>query len=106
MDFWFALHKLKKFLSNTGKVHFDGFLHLLKYIKYNKNLILKYYSKIEDLPLFDLLIQAIIKSENQLRVLYEYIWQECTDTDKCTGSYIVFYQGGPIDHCKHVTGTV
>ena len=25
-------------------------------------------------------------------------WQDCPDTGRSTGSYIIFYQGGPIDH--------
>ena len=34
---------------------------------------------------------------------YGSSWKECTYTGRITGSYIVFYQGGPIDHCTHVT---
>ena len=29
-------------------------------------------------------------------------WQDCPDTGRSTGSYINFYQGGPIDHGTHV----
>ena len=29
-------------------------------------------------------------------------WQDCTDTGRSTGAYIIFYQGGPIDHGTHV----
>ena len=28
--------------------------------------------------------------------------QDCLDTDGSTGAYIIFYQGGPIDHITHV----
>ena len=28
--------------------------------------------------------------------------QDCPDTTRRTGSYIIFYQGVPIDHVKHV----
>ena len=28
------------------------------------------------------------------------------DTDRSTGAYIIFYQGGPIDHGTHVPGPV
>ena len=31
------------------------------------------------------------------------ILQDCPDTGKSTVAYIVFYQGGPIDHFTHVT---
>ena len=33
-------------------------------------------------------------------------WQNCPDTGRSTGEYIIFYQGGPIDHGKHVPGPV
>ena len=39
-------------------------------------------------------------------VLWDYIWQYCTYTGKSTGSYIVFYLGGPINHCTQLTGPV
>ena len=32
--------------------------------------------------------------------------QECPYTVISTGSYIVFYQGGPIDHWTHVPGPI
>ena len=39
-------------------------------------------------------------------VLHDSICKDCKDTVRITGAYIVFYQGGPIDHCTHVTGPV
>ena len=36
----------------------------------------------------------------------DYSWQDCPDTGRITGAYIIFYQGGPIDHVKHVPVTV
>ena len=33
-------------------------------------------------------------------------WHSCPDTGRSTGAYIIFYQGGPIDHGTHVTGPV
>ena len=29
-------------------------------------------------------------------------WQDCPDTGRSTGAYIIVYQGGPIDHVTHV----
>ena len=36
----FAVHKLAIFSSNPGRVHFEVLLHLLRYIRDNKNLVL------------------------------------------------------------------
>ena len=33
-------------------------------------------------------------------------WQDCPDTGRSTGAYIILYQGGPIDHGTNVPGLV
>ena len=55
----FSVHKLEKFSANPGKVHFEGLVHLLRYIRDNKTLGLKYYSDLNDAQVTDLLRQAI-----------------------------------------------
>ena len=102
MDFIFAVHKLAKFSSNPGKVHFEGLVHLLGYIRDNKTLGLNYYSDMNDAPLSDLLRQANIKTENQLMSFSYSSRQYCPETGTITGAHIIFYQGGTIDHCTHV----
>ena len=79
---------------------------MLRYTRDNMNLGLIYYAKIEDAPLSEILRQDIINSKNQLTVLSHSSWQDCPDTDRSTGAYILFYQGGPIDNCTHVPGPV
>ena len=37
---------------------------------------------------------------------YDYSWKYCPDTGRSTGAYIIFYQGGPIEHGTHVPGPV
>ena len=39
-------------------------------------------------------------------VFYDSIYQVCPDAGRSTGAYIVFYQGGPIDHYTNVPGPV
>ena len=102
VDFSFAVHKLAKFSSNPGKVQFEWLVHLLRYIRDNKTLGLKYYANINDTSVYDLLRQASIDTENQLMDFSDSSWQYCPDTGRSTGAYIIFYQGGPIDHGTHV----
>ena len=102
VDLSFAVHKLAKFSANSGKAHFEGLVHLLRYIKDNKTLGLKYYASRNDATVSELLIQASIKTENHLMAFSGYIWQYCLDTGRITGAYIIFYQGGPINHVTHV----
>ena len=106
MDFSFAVHKLAKFSANTGKVNFEVLIHLLRYIRDNKTLGLKYYAYLNDAPITDLLRQANIKTKNHLIAFYDSSWQYFIDTGRSTGAYIIFYQGEPIDHYTHVTGPV
>ena len=102
----FAVHKLEKFSENTGKVQFEGLIHLLRYIRDNKTSGLKYYAYMNDAPVTDLLRQTSIKTENQLIAFSYYSSQDCPDTGRSTRSYIILYQGGPIDHGTHVPGPV
>ena len=37
---------------------------------------------------------------------YDSSRQNCLDTGISTGAYIIFYQGGTIDHGTYVTGPV
>ena len=66
VDLSFAVHKLAKFSANPGKVHFEGLIHLLRYIRDNKTLGLKYYVNMNDAPVSEVLRQAIIKTKNHL----------------------------------------
>ena len=47
--------------------------------------------------------QASIKTENQLIAFSGYSCQDCTDTGRSKGAYIIFYQGGQIEHGTHIT---
>ena len=48
------MKRLEKFSANTGKVHFEGLVHILGYIRDINNLGLKYYADINDAPVSDL----------------------------------------------------
>ena len=106
MELSFAVHKLASFSENPGKVHFEGLIHLLIYIRDKKTLGLKYYADLNDAPVTDILRQANIKTKNHLMDFSDSSWKDCPDTGRSTGSYIIFYQGGTIDHGTHVPGPV
>ena len=100
------MHKLANFSPNPGKLYFECLVHLLRYIRYNKTLGLKYYADMNDAPVYDLLRQDSIKSENQLMDFSDSSWKYCLDTGRSTEEYNIFYQHGPIDHGIHVPGPV
>ena len=74
VDLSFAVHKLAKFSSNPGKLHFEGLIHLLRYIRDNKTLGLNYYVDLNDAPVTDLLRQASIKTKNHLMAFSDSSW--------------------------------
>ena len=67
---------------------------------------LKYYADLNDAPVTDLLRKANIKTKNHLMDFSDSSWQDCPETGRSTGAYIIFYQVRPIDHGKNVTGPV
>ena len=106
VDLSFAVHKLAKLSANPGKVKLEGLVHLLRYIRYNKTLGLKYYADMNDATLYDMLIQASIQTENHLMDFSDSSWKYFPDTGRSTRTYIIFYLGGPSDHVTHVPGPV
>ena len=80
MDLIFAVQKLAKFSANPGKVHFEGLIHLLRYIRDNNTLGLKYYADLNDAPVTDLLRQANINTKNHLMAFSGSSWKDCLDT--------------------------
>ena len=64
------MHKLVRFSENPGKLHFEVLINILRYIRDNKALGLKYYADINYAPVSDILRQASIKNENHLMDFY------------------------------------
>ena len=106
VDLCIAVHKLEKFSSNPGKVHFEGLVHLLRYIRDNNSCGLIYHSNIEDATISDLLMQASINTDYQLMVFYYSRWKGFPDTGRSIGENIFFFHGVPVDHFTHVPGPV
>ena len=100
----FCSTQISKVSENPGKVHFEGLIHLLIYIRDKKTLGLKYYADLNDAPVTDLLRQANIKTNNHFMDFSDSSWQYFPDIGRSTGAYIIFYQGVPIDHGTHPSG--
>ena len=86
VDLSFSVNRLAKFSENTGKLHFDILVHILRYIRDNKTLGLKYYANKNDSPVSDLLRQASIKTENHVMDFSDSSWQYFPDTGRSTGA--------------------
>ena len=55
LDLSCAMHKLAKFSINLSKLHFEGLVHILRYIWDNNSFGLKYYADMNDAAVSDLL---------------------------------------------------
>ena len=96
----------QSFQKTLVKYTLKAWFHILRYIRDNKTLGLKYYADMNEVPVSDMLRQAIIKTENHLMAFSDSSWQDFLDTGKSTGAYNIFHQGGIIDHVTHVPGPV
>ena len=95
MELIFAVHKLATVLAKYGKVHFEVLVYLLRYIKDNNTLVLKYYEDMNDAHLYDLLRQASIKTENHLiyfLILVGKIFQTLAEVQEHKLSFIKVVQ--------------
>ena len=97
---WVCSAQVRIFSSNPGKVHFEGLVHLLRYIRENETLGLNYYVDMNDALVSDLLRQAIIKNENQLIDFSDSSWRYFPDTGRSIGSYIIFIKVGQLTMAK------
>ena len=57
---------------------------------------LKYYADLNDAPVTDLLRQANIKTKNHLMNFSDSSWQDCPDTERITGAYIIYINMGQL----------
>ncbi|MGH7973945.1 MAG: reverse transcriptase domain-containing protein [bacterium] len=105
-DIVFAVMKLVKFSNNPGKSHFEALIHLLGYIRDNASLGLRFYSNLEEAPVTKLLKEHNITPRRALFSFSDSSWQDCPDTGRSTGSNVIFYQGGVVDHSSFVPGPV
>ena len=106
VDLCFEVHKLERFSSNPGILNFDGLVHLLRYIRYNKNLgwyIIPRYIIHLYLTSWDRL--AIITRTNLWCSIIPY-GRTVQILVEIQEHIYIFNQGGSIDHFTHVTGTV
>ena len=78
VDLSFSVHKLETLSANPSKVHFEGLIDPLRYIRDNKLFGLKYYVNMNDVPVTDLLRKVSIKTENQFMNFSDSNWKDFT----------------------------
>ena len=105
-DITFAVTKLAKFMRVPGQEHFRALTHVLQYLRDNSNYGITFYRVIEDSPIHQLLEQAGEKNVKQLFGMHDSSWQDCPDTGRSTGAFVLFSQGGAVDYNTFVPSPV
>jgi len=63
----------------------------------NSNYGLKFYQKVEDWLVYEILKHVKIDPIHDIFGIHDSSWQDCPDTGRSTGSYLLFKQGGVVD---------
>ena len=105
-DIAFSVNKLAKFSRSPGIKHFEAILHLLRYLRDNTYLGLRYYSNVNDSPIYESLRNNNINETGSLLAYSDSSWHDDVDSGRSTGSYLIAYMGGIVDHSSNMPGPV
>jgi len=105
-DIAFAVNKLAKFSRSPGIKHFEAILHLLRYLRDNIYLGLRFYSDVKDSPIYKNLRDNNINETGLLLAYSDSSWHDDVDSGRSTGCYLIAYMGGIVDHSSNMPGPV
>jgi hypothetical protein len=101
-DLTFGINKLAKYSRQPGERQILALIHMLKYLSYNTQLGLTYYSDITKAPVYKMLKDNNITPKRKMFTFSDSSWDDDHDTSRSTGGYLIFYQGGVIDHSSNL----
>jgi transposase InsO family protein len=105
-DIVYATNKLAKFTRLPGRVHFDVLLHLLRYLRDNALLGIRFYSDLFRAPLMKMLESQKIQQHHAFFGFSDSSWNDDADTGRSTGCFILTYMGGIVDHSSNTPDPV
>ena len=106
-DIIFAVNKLAKFTRRPGENHIKALLHLLGYLRDHTHLGVRFYSNLADAPVTKLLQEN--GHDFALIPFYGFSdssWNDDVDNGRSTGSFLVLYMGGVVDHSSNLPDPV
>ncbi|KAG7357481.1 hypothetical protein IV203_002169 [Nitzschia inconspicua] len=104
----FAIRKLAKFMQKPGRKHFETLKHLLHHIQCHRcSAGIKFYSDMKLSPLYQMMIETgnAVHADAPLILFTDSSFQDCPDTTKSTGGYLIFMRG-VVDNSSHLAGVV
>ena len=96
----YAIRKLARFMQFPGRTHFKILLHLLRHLQcYRRNGGIKFYSDTTQSPLHNYLVTTgnVRFTNCPIVVFSDSSFQDCPDTARSTGGYLIFIHGGVVD---------
>jgi hypothetical protein len=104
----FGISKLAKFNTCPGHKHFEAVAHLLRHLRCNtRRGGLRYYANLADSPFTKLLASFDDgPTDYPLVLCTDFSWQDCPDTSRSTGCYMLFCQGGIVDAASFVPNPI
>jgi hypothetical protein len=105
-DIVYAVNKLAKFTRQPGRNHFNALLHLLRYLRDNALLGIKFYSDLTQAPLIATLKSQEIGQSFPFFGFSDSSWNNDVDTGRSTGCFILTYMGGIVDHSSNMPDPV
>ncbi len=99
----FAIRKLAKFMIRPGRNHYAATAHLLRHLRCNTRTGgITYYADISQAPVTKLLASIGAPTDFPIVMFTDSSWQDCPDTSRSTGCYLIFCQGGIVDSASFV----
>jgi hypothetical protein len=103
----FSIRKLAKFNTRPGRKHYKAIAHLLRHLRCNtRRGGIRHYADLNDSPFTKLLASFNGPTDYPLVLCTDASWQDCPDTSRSTGCYMLFAQGGIVDAASFVPNPI
>ena len=105
----FAVRKLARFMALPGEKHFKMLRHLLYHVQYHSHSGgIKYYADPSESPLHRKLKEMDLDwvTEYPIINVSDSSFQDCPDSSKSTGGYIIMMRGGVVDAASQMPSII
>jgi hypothetical protein len=102
----FSVRKLAKHMRLPGRTHFQTLMHTLHHVRCHHLVGITFYSDVMDAPVSRLMFEYGVDPTVPLVTYSDSSWQDCPDTGRSTGGYLIFMQGGVVDAASSVPDPV
>ncbi len=106
----FAIRKLAKFNTLPGETHYKALIHLLHHVRTHRTEFgLKFYAPENSPPIYQVVKQCDPKFDfaaHPILLFTDSSWQDCPDTSRSTGAYILYVYGSLVDASSFVPNPV